>query len=150
MCRRWAWMRAVHLSKGVWWNSPSGALLPQVVRVDYAQDQAQPRSKRSLRFGAHPHETPDLSARPVRLSQFSARHTPSSSLPGRSALAETYSSTSDGQGHRRAAVLQQPLASSRRSEIRVTRPPGCRPGASGFFRRKESIERHHRRDVGCF
>ena len=28
--------------------------MPQVVRVDYALDLAQPRSKRSLRFGAHP------------------------------------------------------------------------------------------------
>jgi len=28
--------------------------LLQVARVDYALDRAQPRSKRSLRFGAHP------------------------------------------------------------------------------------------------
>ena len=37
---------------GVHWDTPSGTLLPQVVRVDYALDLAQPRSTRSLRGGA--------------------------------------------------------------------------------------------------
>ena len=42
------------LPEGLCWNTPSGPLLPQVGRVDYALDLAQPRSTRSLRFGAPP------------------------------------------------------------------------------------------------
>jgi len=63
------------LSKGVWWNTPSGALLPQVARVDYALDLAQPRSKTIDRGSARTPEA--LVLYPVSIL---FRHTPSSSL----------------------------------------------------------------------
>jgi hypothetical protein len=67
------------------------------------------------------------------------------------ALAETYPSMSDGQDNRRAAVLHKlprRLAEAGSEGTRATRLQNR--ALPGFFRRKESIERHHRRDVGCF
>src|SRR4029453_11583491 len=135
------------LSKGVWWNTPSGPLLPQVARVDYALDLAQPRNTRSTRFGPHPR---DIGFLPVSIL---SRHTPSSSLRSIGALAETYPSPRPPGEARRVgkpsscrATTPAPLYARR-----VPRAPGHQaadPGGLGFYRRKESIERHHRRDVG--
>src|SRR3954447_19762636 len=91
------------LSKGVWWNTPSGALLPQVARVDYAQDLAQPRSKRS---SAVRRATRDFKT--VRSVSILIKAHAEQQSRSRAALAETYPSTSDGEGHRRGAVLQTP------------------------------------------
>ena len=91
--------------------------MPQVERVDYALDLAQPRSKTIDRGSARTPETHGIL--PVSLLLKARRR---AADPRIAALAETYPSMSDGSGNRRAAVLHNSRAALREAGSEGTRP----------------------------